>query len=114
MPSRPGPKPRPALVRAVLLDKTHTKARVEVTYGSSKLKADARPLDLILSNATHLAQMGLAQATRFDLDLTVTLPWASEFFEPRPGHATPIIGHLNQESIAQLEALKVVRRMESS
>lgn len=73
-PSKPGPKPRPALVRSVFINKDHTKAQVEVTYGSSKLKTDTRLLDLILQNATDLAEMGLPQATRFDLDLTVRLP----------------------------------------
>lgn len=108
--ANPGPKPRPALVRSVYLDKPHTRAQVEVTYGSSQLKTDTRLLDPILQNATDLAEMGLPQATRFDLDLTLRLPWSTEFFEPRPGQQSPIIGHLNFPSISQLEALKVARR----
>jgi hypothetical protein len=109
-PSNPGPKPRLALVRSVYLNPTHTRARVEVTYGSSKLKADTRLLDLILANATDLAEMGLPQATRFDLDISVLLPWCEEFFEPSAGHRTPIIGHLNFTAVSQLETLKVMRR----
>lgn len=110
MPSRPGPKQRPALVRSVLIDKSHTKLRVEVTYGTSVLKTDTRFLDLVIANATDLAEMCLPQATRFDLDCTVVLPWAEEFFVPRPGQPTPIIGHLNMAAISQLETLKVMRR----
>lgn len=90
---QPGPKMPPALVRSVFLNKQHTRARVEVTYGSSKLKVDDRPQDLILQNATDLAEMGLPQASRFDLDLSLQLPWAAEFFEARPGQRSPIIGH---------------------
>lgn len=110
VPSQPGPKHRPALVRSVLLNRDHTRARIEVTYGTSKLKVETRLLDLILANASDLAEMGLPQATRFDLDMTVTLPWAAEFFEPRAGQSTPILGHLNFAAISQLEALKVMRR----
>ena len=110
MPSRPGPKPRPALVRAVFLNRTHTRAQVEVTFGTSNTKSDERLYDLIVSNASERAVMGLAQATRFDLDRTVRLPWAKDFFQPHDGHNTPIIGHLTPAAIAQLEALKVTRR----
>lgn len=108
--SKPGPKSRPALVRSVFLNRAHTWARVEVTYGTSNTKNDTRLLDLIIQNATDLAEMGLPQATRFDLDRTVILPWSAEFFEPRAGYETPIIGHLNHSAVAQLEALKVLRR----
>ena len=111
MPSRPGPKPRPALVRSLYLNKDHTRARIEVTFGTSNTKMHDRPYDLILSNATERAEMGLPQSTRFDLDRTAILPWAVEFFEPRAGHRTPIIGHLSSAAIAQLEALKVYRRL---
>jgi hypothetical protein len=74
------------------------------------LKITTRVFDLILQNAADLAEMGLPQATRFELDLTVTLPWCAEFFEPRTGQRSPIIGHLNHAAIAQLETLKVLRR----
>ena len=110
MPSKPGPYPRPALVRSVFLNPDHTKAMVEVTYGTSNTKSDERPFDLILANAAEMAMMGLPQATRFDLDRTLRLPWAREFFEPRRDRPTPVIGHLTHSAIAQLEALKVARR----
>jgi hypothetical protein len=101
---------RPALVRSVYLNRGHTKARAEVTYGTSNLKVETRHLDLILANATDLAEMGLPQATRFDLDMTVVLPWCEEFFMPREGQTSPIIGHLNFAAVSQLETIKVLRR----
>lgn len=107
---KPEPKPRPALVRTVLLGKGHQRAWIEVSYGTSKLKEDSRLLDLIIRNATEMAAMGLPQAIRFDLDSTVVLPWAKEFFVARPGYSTPIIGHMTQSACMQLETLKVLRR----
>jgi hypothetical protein len=93
------------------LNKDHSRAEIEVTYGTSKTKSDSRALlDLIVSNAAELALMGLPQATRFDLDLTIWLPWCSQFFIPRPGQPTPIMGHLTQTATMQLETLKVLRR----
>lgn len=113
--TRPGPKARPALVRAVQLDRTGSRARIEVTYGTSNLKVETRgDIDLLLANATELARMGLSQPTRFDLDRTATLPWAEEFFVAREGYQTPIIGHLSAEGCAQLEAIKVYRRVLAS
>jgi hypothetical protein len=94
----------------VRLSPDHQRAEVEVTYGTSKIKPGKRPLDLIVQNASELAAMGLPQVTRFDLDLTIWLPWCSEFFQPREGQQNPIIGRLTQTAIAQLETLKVLRR----
>lgn len=102
-------KPRPALVRAVLLYAEHKRAAVEVSYGTSKIKA-VHNLDLQISNCEEMAAGGLPQATAFRLGRTVRLPWAKEFFSPREGCKTPIIGHLHVNSISQLEALKVMRR----
>jgi len=112
MPSKPGPKTRPALVRAVMVSKGGTKAALGVTYGTSKLKALERPHDLIIANLAEMNMAGLPQATRFDLDnhRTVILPWAKEFFTPREGYKDPLIGVLPQSSVAQLQALIVLRR----
>lgn len=86
-----------------------TKLAVEVSYGTSQLRSDERPYDLVIANAEEMAAAGLPQATRFDLDKTVRLPWAREFFVPRDGARTPIIGHLHPRSREQLELLKGVR-----
>lgn len=105
----PGPKPRPALVRAVKLNRERTRAEVEVTYGTSKLKSFERPYDLIIQNAGDLSAMRLPQATRFDLDKTIWLPWAEEWFAPRVHGQSPIIGSLTQGCRQRLADLKVKR-----
>jgi hypothetical protein len=104
--SEPGPKSRPGLVRSVELSTDHKRARVEVCYGTSKLKHDLYPTDLFIENASRMAQLGLTQSTRFELDRTLILPWAKEFFSPKDGSRTPIIGHLSEPEITQLETLK--------
>ena len=99
----PGPKNRPALVRAVSLNKSHTKARLEVCYGTSKLKKYSFPFDLFIENAERLTALGLPQATRFELDRTLSLPWAKEFFIPKDGSL--IIGRLGDREITRLREL---------
>jgi len=111
-PKQPGPKPRPALVRAVYMYRDHSRVALEVTYGTSKVSRIG-VLDLQISNAEEMAFAGLPQATGFRLDKTATLPWCEEFFIPRDGQKSPIVGHLHDRSIAQLEALKVARRGKS-
>lgn len=110
---KPGPKPRPALVLATGLNDKHKPpyATLQVAYGTSNLKLD-RPISkthLIIQNVVSLNQMRLPQATRFDLDHIIWLPWSSRFFEPRPGNLTPKIGELSQTYIQKLELLKAVR-----
>src|SRR5690606_14752191 len=106
----PGPKSRPALVRGVMLNKSQTKAAVEVTYGTSQIRETEFPHDLIIQNLASLNACGLPQATRFQLDRTITLPWADNYFQPREGYSTPVVGVLDAQSTMQLEALKVLRR----
>lgn len=110
LPKAPGPKFRPALVRAIKLSPDQTMAAVEVTFGTSKLKDGEGRLDLIIQNSASLDECGLPCATRFDLDKTIWLPWASEYFEPRDGYRSPVIGSLDQMSRTQLEVLKIQRR----
>ncbi len=112
-PSKPGPKSRPGLVRALKLNKDQTKALIEVTYGTTKLKGDARPLDLHIQNFRCIEACGLERATRFDLDLVVWMPWTKEYFEPAPGYSKTIIGHLDDDARMQLAALSVARRIRS-
>jgi hypothetical protein len=98
------------LVRALLLNKQQTQAFVEVTFGTSQRKEDERPLDLHICNATEMAEAGLPQATCFVMDKTATIPWCSEFFTKREDGTGPVVGHLPQTAIMQLESLKVIRR----
>lgn len=108
-PKSPGPKPRPALVRAFALNKDKTRALIEVTYGTTKLKD--RPFDLHVQNSERIDHCGLERATRFDLDRTLFLPWCAEYFRPAAGRTQVILGHLDKSSKMQLEALKVARRI---
>ena len=91
-PATPGPKPRPGLVRQVKV-KDNKRAYVEVAYGTSKF-ASYSSTDLLIGNATDLGEMGLPQATVFQLGRTVTIPWAAEWVGTLDGHG-PSIGHLN-------------------
>lgn len=103
-------KERPALVRAIQLNKQHTAARLHVAYGTSKLKEAERPYDLILMNVTEMLEAGLPKATRFDLDKCQWLPWAKEIFVCRDGNKTPVSGHLVQTACDQLAHVLEMRR----
>lgn len=98
-------------MRALKLSPDGLKAAVEVTFGTSNAKHDERPFDLIVSNSVALDECGLPCVTRFDLDKTIWLPWAKEFFAPREGYTSPVSGGLNEMCKMQLEALKVARRI---
>jgi hypothetical protein len=87
-----------------------TRAFVEVTFGTSQRREGERSLDLHITNAAEMAHAGLPQATCFVLDRTITLPWCSEFFTKRQDGSGPVVGHLPQTAIMQLETLKVLRR----
>ena len=90
-PDSPGPKARPGLVRAVrAIDQ---RAYVEVAYGTSKF-ANYSSRDLIIANLTDLCEMGLPQATVFQLGRTAVIPWAEEWVGSLEGHG-PTIGRLN-------------------
>ncbi len=107
--TRPGPKQRPGLVRCVSLSRDHKFGRVQVSYGTSKLKKDLYPFDLFIENAAQLTLLGLAQATRFELERCVWLPWCAEFFTPRDGTKTPVIGALTDKEKAQLQTIARIR-----
>lgn len=91
----PGPKARPALVFAVRHADTPPGDRllVKVAYGTSQLKTMTRPHDFAIGNARVLNQLRLFQATRFDLDQILWLPWAKPFFVSRDSgrFATPVL-----------------------
>lgn len=107
----PGPKARPALVRAVYFyGKDRATILVEVAYGSSKLDRSVSGRDLIIKNVEHMNCAGLPQATFFNLDRAVKLPWTNKWFVARPGKQTPIVGHLHPISELRLERLAAHRR----
>lgn len=110
---QPGPKCRPMLVLATMVNtnKTATYATIQVAYGTSKLKTDRAftKFHLSIQNASKLAKFRLPQATRFDLDHIIWLPWSSRWVEPREEGLTPIIGKLDDEYRETLKLLKMVR-----
>ena len=91
-PKNPGPKPRPALVRRVLR-RADGATYLEVSYGTSN-PARYSDHDLWIHNLAEMFDMGLPQATIFQLDRTVTVPWASEWFTTREDGSGPVIGAL--------------------
>jgi hypothetical protein len=113
---KPGerPKLRPALVLNVYRGKTNGGFACQVAYGTSHLKTTARQhLDLIIQNAADLSMLGLPMATRFDLDLKVTLPWIAEFFGVWRGYTSPRISALNHDYIKEYAYCMMVRKGEA-
>jgi hypothetical protein len=110
-PESPGLKLRPSLVVKVLRGKTSGRLYCNVAYGTKHLKITKREhLDLIVQNSTHIQQIGLARATRFDLDnIAIELPWTPDFFGCWAGHRSPVIGTLTQEYI-KVYAYLMMRR----
>lgn len=110
----PGPKVRPALVRAVYFyGKDRATVLIEVAYGSSKVDKSVAGRDLVIKNVEHMNCAGLPQATYFNLDRVVKLPWTTKWFIARPGKQTPIVGHLHPISELRLERLAAHRRRQA-
>jgi hypothetical protein len=98
-------KLRPALVLNVFKDKAGGGWFIEVAYGTSNLKFTQRShLDLIIQNASDLRDMGLAKATRFNLNKgdVVVLPWTPEFFGCWSDMDSPYIGTLTEDYLKDL------------
>ncbi len=106
----PGPKPRPGLVAETGISEDDN-PEVHVIYGTSKLKHDTRPLDFYVENYHDMHDAGLYQATRFDMDRHLWLPWAKEFFvPPSTKYYNPAIGHLSDNSCELLGVVLGLRR----
>lgn len=88
---------RPCLVLDVLRNKKTGAIACRVAYGTKNLKfLQRKHLDIIIQNAADLDAMGLAVATRFNLDANTLadLPWPPEFFGCWSGREHPRIGTL--------------------
>jgi hypothetical protein len=108
--SKPGPKPRPALVAETAVTE-NDEPMVHAIYGTSKLKHDTRPLDFFVSNYQDMHDAGLYQATRFDMGLHIWMPWAEEFFTPPSSqYKNPAIGNLSANSRELLGIILGMRR----
>lgn len=76
---------------------------MEVVYGTSQDPFRAGNQYFTVSKMSEMAQCNLDYATRFNLGRSLRLPWSTEFFEPLPGHQTPIMGHLTDYAIRVLQ-----------
>lgn len=84
---------------------------VHVIFGTSNLKKESRRYDFFVENMRDMDEAGLFQATRFDLDKHLWLPWAAEFFAPpNANYQNPAIGHLSENSRELLQVLLGIRR----
>jgi hypothetical protein len=98
----PGPDLRPGLVTQVLQSPRTGLIACRIAYGTKRLKIAKRShIDLIIQNFEHLGQLGLRMATRFDLELTVILPWGTDFFGCWTGYHSPLIGSLTEDYIKE-------------
>lgn len=94
------PAHRPCLVTHVFENQATHAFACQIAYGSKHLKTVTRSdKDIIIQNSTHLDEMGLPMATRFDLDPEnrVVLEWSPPNFVPWSNRRTPRIGHLTLE-----------------
>lgn len=92
---KPAPKSRPALVLQTAVSEPGFCPEVRVAYGTSNLKLATRKNDLFVQNYEDMSVAGLYQATRFDLDNIIWLPWAEEWFVPvGRQYSSPVMGRL--------------------
>lgn len=91
------PARRPCLVTRVYEDVETGVFACEIVYGSKHHKIATRSdKDIIIQNFSHLDEMGLPLATRFDLgpENRVVLGWDEPDFRPWNGYRSPRLGHL--------------------
>lgn len=111
MPGKPGAKPRPAIVRAVFLDRRTSRSSVEVAFGTSKKTDKLYEGEFLVATPSGRRAAGLDLATKFDLGRTVRIPWAIQFFTIRPGADSLIVGSLHPTDVMALrQAAKALTR----
>ena len=104
----PGPKPRPALVIALLKFADGT-AGVRVAYGTSQKLSSLKSGEFAITPADAAAYelAGLSYPTKFDLRNTQDLPYTREWFRvplaPAYGQ-TPKLGSLHAGLMRRVEA----------
>ncbi len=103
MPGRPGPKPRPAIVRATFLDRRTSRSSVEVAFGTSQKTDRLYKGEFLIASPSGMRSAGLDLATKFDLARTVRLPWARESFVVKPGKGRLILGSLHPADVIALQ-----------
>lgn len=102
MPGRPGPKPRPAIVRMVFINTQTSRASIEVAFGTSKKTDKLYRGEILVASPSGMDNAGLDLPTKFDIGRTARLPWAHKFFSIKPGHTRLVIGSLHPTDVLAL------------
>ncbi len=106
--SKPGPKPRPALVLSV--ERREDGDVVRVAYGTSQKLNRLRTGEVAITQSQHpaaYALAGLAYDTKFDFKAIVDLPWSERYFKapPKSRHGNnPKLGTLHATVLRAVEA----------
>lgn len=87
----------------VAVDDDERTGEVQVIYGTTTLKMQARPHDFFVCKLSEMEQCGLDKATRFDLDTFAWIPWDEEWFDTLPQYNSPVVGHLTEHAIKLLQ-----------
>ena len=98
--SGPGPKPRPCLICKISKAADSERYQVTVAYGTSQSVEAIYPGEFAITktDGKSFSVSHLKTTTKFDLRLTLALPYNSDFFSPPPWlpHAkNPKIGVLD-------------------
>ena len=99
----PGPKPRPALVLAVI--ERDDGVEITVVYGTSQRVNKLSAGEFAITRLGHAAAYkaaGLSHDTKFDFKQTARVPWTDEFFAVPPGAPNgqrPLMGSLHASLI---------------
>ena len=102
MPGTPGPKPRPALVRAVFINPQTSQASIEVAFGTSKKTDKLYRGEFVVGSPSGMTSAGLDLPTKFDLGRIVRLPWARRYFSIKPGNRRLLMGSLHPTDVLAL------------
>ncbi len=105
--SRPGPKPRPALV--IDVGELGGEAAVEVIYGTSQKLDQLYPAEfsIVPGDRGAFTLSGLSYPTKFDTARPVVLPYNDDWFAVAPGtpHGqTPKLGVLHPSLLPRVQS----------
>jgi PemK-like, MazF-like toxin of type II toxin-antitoxin system len=109
--TKPGPKPRPALV--VDVGALRGAPAVEVIYGTSQKLDQLYPGEFAIMPADGGASSGLSYPTKFNTQRSVFLPYNDAWFATAPGSPygqTPKLGVLHPSLLPRVAAAARKRR----
>ena len=99
---QPGPKPRPAIVRAVFINPHTSRASIEVAFGTSKKINKLHRGEFLVGSPSGMTSAGLDLPTKFDLGRIIRLPWARQYFSVKPGTTRLVMGSLHPTDVLAL------------